>query len=249
MPVASPEELEGMERASRVVSEILSELASGVRAGVTTGELDARAAELLEAEGARSAPIVTYDFPGATCISVSPAIAHGIPGEREIREGELVNIDVSAEVDGYFGDVGATIPVPPVSDEARALCRATREALELSVAVIGPDVRLNAVGRAVEAVARKRGFRVIRNLCGHGVGRSLHEEPHRILNYFDPTDRRRFREGNVVTIEPFLSTGADAVTEGPDGWTLSTPDGSPAAQYEHTVVVTAEGRRILTELP
>jgi methionyl aminopeptidase len=217
-----------------------------LRPGVTTGELDDIGRRVLEEQGARPAPALVYDFPGATCISVNEEVAHGIPGPRIIEVGDLVNIDVSAELDGYFADTGASIPVPPVAPSTEALCHRTRRALANALRGVRTGGPMNAVGKAVEREARRTGLRAIRNLSGHGVGRALHEEPREIANYFNGADPRRFSEGLVVAIETFLSAGSSWVVEGADGWTLKTADGSLAAQYEHTAVATSRGPVILT---
>ncbi len=241
-------DLDGMRAVGRAVALTIEAQRRQLRAGITTRELDDLGRAELAAAGARSAPELAYGFPAATCISVNDEAAHGIPGDREVRDGDLVNIDVSAELDGYYADAGASFPVGAVAPEAQELCDAAQEALSAALSVVRPGKLVNGVGRAVEKVARRRGFRVIRNLCGHGVGRSLHEDPRTLLNYYDPRDRRRFSDGLVLTIEPFLSTSADRALESDDGWTLRTNDGSLAAQYEHTVVVTRDGVELLTAL-
>ena len=212
--------------------------------GVTTAELDAIGKEYLDRCGARSAPQLAYGFPGVTCISVNDQLAHGIPSpERVLRAGDLVNIDVSAELDGYWADTGASFPVGTVSAQASALLRATRLALEDGMAQARADAPLRNIGRAVERRAKRCGFRVVRNLCGHGVGRHIHEDP-LVPNTFHPRDQTLLREGLVITIEPFLTTGATMAVEDVDGWTLRSPDGSRGAQFEHTMIIT-HGRPIV----
>jgi len=240
------EDLRGVRQAGRVVAHAIEAMAAELRAGVTTAELDAIGQTAIAEHGARSAPQTVYGFPGATCISVNDEAAHGIPGTRVVREGDLVNLDVSAEKDGYFADSGASYPVGEVSEAARLLLAATQEALTAALAAVRAGELLNGVGRAVQKVADDRGFLVVRNLCGHGVGGGLHEEPRAVLNYYEPSDRRRFSAGQVLTIEPFLSIDSDRAVESGDGWTLCTAAGGLAAQFEHTIVVTAEGAEILT---
>lgn len=246
MTLSSQEDLERLKRVGRIVGLTIAEMRKHVRPGVTTAELDEIGAQVLARHGARSAPQLMYDFPGVTCISVNDEAAHGIPGERVIAEGDLVNIDVSAELDGYFADSGATIPVPPVSPAAQKLCDCTREALDSAISAARAGRRLNVIGRTVEARAKHCGFSIIRNLTGHGIGRHLHEEPHAVLNYYHHGDTRRLTNGLVLTIEPFFSIGADRAFEDDDGWTLRTADGSLMAQYEHTVVITKRKPIILT---
>ena len=241
-------DLDGMRAVGHAVALTIEAMRRQLRAGITTRELDDLGRAELIAAGSRSAPELVYGFPAATCISVNDEAAHGIPGDRQVLDGDLVNIDVSAELDGYYADSGASFPVGTVTAEAQQLCDAAQEALRAALSGVRPGKLVNGVGRAVEKVARRRGFRVIRNLCGHGIGRSLHEDPRTLLNYYDPRDRRRFSDGLVLTVEPFLSTSADRALESDDGWTLRTDDGSLAAQYEHTVVVTRDGAELLTAL-
>jgi methionyl aminopeptidase len=240
------EELRGVRAAGRAVARVIQAMAAELAPGVTTAQLDAIGRAALLENGALSAPETVYDFPGATCISVNDEAAHGIPGDRVIVAGDLVNIDVSAEKDGYFADSGASFAVGEVPDAAQALLAATEEALAKALRTVRPGGLLNRVGRAVQKVADERGFFVVRNLCGHGVGGGLHEDPRAVLNYYEPADRRRFTAGQVLTIEPFLSTNSDRAVEAADGWTLCSAAGGLVAQFEHTVVVTADGPEILT---
>ena len=217
-----------------------------VRAGMTTRELDEVGRAFLEAEGARSAPQVTYNFPGATCISVSPVIAHGIPNEHVLREGELIHIDVSAELDGYYADTGASMIVSKRERSLEKLLDATRATLTKALHAAKAGNPLNGIGRTVQNEARKRGYNVIYDLTGHGIGQSLHESPREILNYYNPNDRRILHEGLVLAVEPFLTTGIGRVVEEKDGWALRTMDRAIAAQFEHTIVVTKNEPIILT---
>jgi methionyl aminopeptidase len=217
-----------------------------VRAGMTTRELDEIGRAFLEAEGARSAPQAMYNFPGATCISVSPVIAHGIPNEHVLREGELIHIDVSAELDGYFADTGASMVVSQNERHFGKLLEATRSALKQALHAAKAGNPLNAISRAVQTEARKRGYGVIYDLTGHGIGRKLHEESKEVLNYFNPNDRRILNEGLVLAIEPFLTPGVGRIVEERDGWSLRTSDKAVAAQFEHTIIVTKNEPIILT---
>ncbi len=213
-------------------------------AGVTTGDLDAVGREVLSRHGARPAP-PTVGFPAATCVSVNDEVAHGIPSDhRVVQRGDLVNVDVSAEVDGYWADTGASRAIGEVSAVAVRLLKATRQANRdaLDVARAGRPVR--HIGRAVERCARRSGFSVIRNLCGHGTGGALHESPS-VPGFEDRRDRTMLHEGMVLAVEPFLSTGAEHAVEAADGWTLRTP-GYLSAQFEHTIVVTKGAPLVLT---
>ncbi|WP_119165465.1 type I methionyl aminopeptidase [Algihabitans albus] len=246
MTVGSQEDLEQLKAVGQIVAQVLRDMGAALEPGMTTGELDGLGRQGLEARGARSAPETTYGFPGATCISVNNEIAHGIPGERRIAAGDLVNIDVSAERNGFFADTGASFAVPPTTAAQRRLCQTTRKALERAVGVVRAGTPMNRIGKAVEKMARQQGYTIIRNLQSHGVGGALHEEPGYIPSYYDPADRRVLHDGMVITIEPFLSTGAEWAEETGDGWTLATPAHYMTAQYEHSLVVTRGGAIVLT---
>ncbi len=246
MSIESEKDLDGLKRIGRVVALVLREMKQRLRPGITTRELDDVGRRALERFGATPAPALTYGFPAATCISVNDEAAHGVPDDRVVRPGDLVNVDVSAELGGFFADTGASIPVPPVADETHRLCLSTRRALKRAIATARAGRRFNTLGRAVEAEARRGGFRVIRNLAGHGVGRGLHEYPEGLACCYNPGDRRQFSAGLVVAIEPFLSTGATEVRTAANGWTEKTVDGSLTAQYEHTVVVTRKQAIVVT---
>ncbi len=248
MSIGDEKDLEGLRRIGRIVALALREMKKLLRPGVTTQELDDAGRRLLENHGARSAPELAYSFPAATCICVNDEVAHGIPSDRVIEPGDLVHLDVSAELEGYFADTGASVPVPPVAPEVHKLCLSAQRALRRAIATARAGRRFNTLGRAVEAEARRGGFKIIRNLAGHGLGRSLHEYPDGLVSFYNSADRRRFSAGLVVAIEPFLSTGATEVQKADDGWTEKTPDGSLAAQYEHTIVVTRKQPIIVTRL-
>ena len=246
MTAESAIDIKNLKAVGRVCAEILRKMMSAARAGMTTGELDEFGRALLEAEGARSAPQVTYNFPGATCISVSPVIAHGIPGDHVLREGELIHIDVSAELDGYYADTGASLVVSKRDRKLEKLLEATQSALKKALGAARAGSPLSGIGRTVHNEAQRRGFNIIHELTGHGIGRSLHESPREILNFHNPNDRRLLNEGLVLAIEPFLTTGLGRVVEEKDGWALRTMDGAVAAQFEHTIVVTKNEPIILT---
>jgi methionyl aminopeptidase len=248
MTIHSEEQLDGLKAAARVVSDVLRRMCHAAEPGMTTGELDALGAEWLAAADAESAPRLTYGFPGATCISVNEEIAHGIPGSRRLNAGDMVNIDVSARVGGYFADTGASFVVPPDMPVKKRVRVATLAALDAALHEVRPGARISRIGHAIEGVARRSSLRIVRNLCSHGVGGALHEEPTDITGYFDPRDTRVMQEGMVFTIEPFLSTKARHAEDAGDGWTLVGPKGSVTAQYEHTLVVGKKGPIVLTDL-
>jgi methionyl aminopeptidase len=237
MSIDGPDDIEGLKLAGAAVAAARDAMAAQVKAGVSTRELDAIGREVLRRHGARSAPQLAYDFPGTTCISVNDELAHGIPSERTLRDGDLVNIDVSAELDGYWADSGASFPVGEVKPRLRTLLSTTRAALNDAMGEVRAGAPIRNIGRAVERRAKQAGFHVVRDLCGHGVGRHIHEPPN-VPNTFDRRNGDVLHEGLVITIEPFLTTGATRVFEAKDGWTLRTPDGSIGAQFEHTLIVT-----------
>jgi methionyl aminopeptidase len=248
MTVENEIELEQLRVIGALVARTLAAMGAALEPGMTTKELDDFGRAMLEREGARSAPELTYNFPGATCISVGPDCAHGIPDGTVVKGGDLINIDVSAELDGYFGDTGASFAVPPTSARIERLCRDGRRAMWAGIRAVKPGARLNEIGQSIETFADKHGYSLVRNLASHGVGLSLHDEPGEIPTWKEPRDRRRITEGLVFTIEPFLSLGADWVDQLDDGWTLRPPRRQPTVQYEHTVVATRRGPLVLTQV-
>jgi methionyl aminopeptidase len=246
MTIENEEQLEKLRHCGHVVAATMTAMAAAMEPGMTTRELDAIGRALLEREGARSAPETTYAFPGATCISVSPAIAHGIPGDKVLQAGDLVNIDVSADIDGYYADTGGSFTIPPVREKIARLCRDGKRAMWTGIKNVKAGGRLNEIGRAIQAFADKNRYTLIRNLASHGVGGALHEEPTHIPTWHEPHDSRRIHEGLVFTIEPFLSTGSHMAVDGQDDWTLVAEGGHATVQYEHTLVATRRGPVVLT---
>lgn len=248
MSISSHQELEGMKRISEAVGKTLKEMRDHAQPGMSTLELDLFGKKILEEFGARSAPKLTYGFPGWTCISVNNEVAHGIPSDKRIlQEGDLVNIDVSAELDGFWSDNGGSFVLGADVNQHNALVDQSKRLLKKAISSIKGGVRISAIGKLIETEAKKAGYRVIKNLVGHGIGRSLHEAPHEIPNYYDPYNHTRFRKNSVVAIETFISTRASFAHEKGDGWTFITKDGSFVAQHEHTIVVTDGTPIILTE--
>jgi methionyl aminopeptidase len=244
MSVDTPEELEGLRRAGALVAAVLDALREAVTPGVTTAELDVLAAERMRAAGARSAPIITYDFPGAICISVGDEVVHGIPGPRRLVAGDVVKLDVSLELDGYFADSATTVIVAPAAPSDARLVAATRAALQRGMRAAVAGATLRDVGQTVEKIAEARGFSVLRDLTGHGIGRALHEPP-TVYNYAERSANQRLHEGLVLTIEPMLAGTRQILGTG-DGWTVVTADGSSAAHEEHTIIVTTGEPIVLT---
>ncbi len=246
MIVKNEKDLEGLKAVGAVVSRVREAMKLATVPGITTLELDLIAKKIFEETGAVSAPKNEYDFPGFTCISVNEEVAHGIPGKRIINEGDMVNIDVSAVLNGYYGDTGISFPVGTTTSEKEKLCQCAVDAFYQGISKAKAGSKKNQIGKAVFNTAKQNGFTVIKNLTGHGIGRSLHEKPDHILNYFDPWDSELLHEGTVLAVEPFISTKATMVTEAGDGWTFITSDKSLVAQCEHTIIVTKNEPIILT---
>lgn len=246
MIVKSEADLEGLKKIGRLVASIRDELKEKARPGITTKELDEWAGKRFAENGAVSGPKGEYDFPGYTCISVNEEVAHGIPGDRVLKEGDLVNVDVSGSLDGYYADTGISFVVGKGDPELFALCECAQRAFDSGLKKIRAGNKQNQIGRTVEKAVYSSGFEVLLNLTGHGVGKALHEDPEYILNYYDPDDTGLLQDGMVIAFEPFVSTGADEVVESGDGWTYVTPDGSFVSQVEHTVIVTKGTPIVLT---
>jgi methionyl aminopeptidase len=245
MSIHSHHELEKLCAIGRIVRLALERTRAAVKPGVTTCELDEIGARVLAEHGAESAPPKVYGFPGALCISVNNEAIHGIPGDRVIREGDLVKLDLVAEKDGFFADAAVTVMAGAVSPKAAALARCAETAFHRAARVATAGNRVCDIGRAVEQETRRCGFEVMRDLCGHGVGRTIHEAPS-VPNFHDPRHRARLTEGLVITIEPIVSAGSGRGELQRDRWTIRTEDGSLSAHYEHTVVITKGAPLLLT---
>lgn len=246
MIVTTPEELEGMRRVGALVAETLAAMRAEVRPGVTTGELDLVAARLWAKRGARSGPIETYEFPGSTCISVNEEVVHGVPGARILREGDLVTLDVTPELDGFFADAAITVPVGRVSAEARRLVEAAHGCLAAALGAAREGSALRVVGATTEQVAAARGVTVFSELLGHGIGRALHEAP-QVPNVDWPHLRQPLSAGLVMAVEPMVGLGGAELETRADGWTVATVDGSLSAHVEHTVMIAQDRPIVLTE--
>lgn len=248
MTITSEEELEALKAIGRVCAIARDRAAEALRPGVTTAEIDAVVRAVLDEHGARPAPEITYGFPGASCISVNEVVAHGIPSDRVIAAGDLVNIDVSAELNGVFADTGASFVVPEANPKLVALCRDGKRAMWEGIRTVKSGGAFADIGNAIGAFAKKHRYTLIENLASHGVGNSLHDEPSEISTWPDRAERRRITDGLVFTVEPFLSLGAryavDAEPE--DGFTLWAEPEAPTVQFEHTVVATKRGAIVIT---
>jgi methionyl aminopeptidase len=243
--IETPEELAALKAAGRVVAQAIHAMRAAASPGTTTGELDELGARVLASAGARSGPQLDYGFPGTNCISVNDEAVHGIPGDRVLRDGDLVKLDVTAELDGFYADACVSVPVGNASSSTRHLAEVSRRALKAAMQVARAGAPLNHIGRTVESTVARQGYAVCPELAGHGIGRRIHEPPN-VLNYDDPPFGQPLTEGLVMTIEPIIAAGNGAVRQARDGWTLTTRDGSLSAHSEHTIVVTAGAPIILT---
>ena len=248
MSITKESELIGMKEISEVVGTTLKLMREYAKVGMSTKELDEYGGQLLKGYGAKSAPYETYGFPGYTCISINKEAAHGIPSEEKIlKEGDLINIDVSAELNGFWSDNGGSFVLGKDIHNHQPLVDASKAILQKAIARIKGGVKISEIGYLIETEAKKSGFKVIKNLAGHGVGRSLHEEPENILNYRVKSNRERFKKNTTVAIETFISTNSTAALELNDGWTLVGNKGGYVAQHEQTILVTNTYPVILTK--
>lgn len=249
MSITKESELIGMQKTSQAVAYTLRQMITYAQPGMSTKELDEYGAKILAGFGAKSAPYLTYGFPGWTCISVNNEFCHGIPSNRRIvKEGDLINIDVSAELDGFWADNGASFVLGKDIHQHQKLVDASKEILQKAINNIKGGIKIAEIGHLIETEAKKRGFKVIKNLGGHGIGRSLHEQPDELLNYKNRFDQRRFKTDSVVAIETFISTSSSYAMELSDGWTMVGDKGGYMAQHEHTIVVTDGKPILLTEM-
>ena len=245
MTIESKQDLVGMRAVGRLVALALQEMKNAVRPGMTTAQLDDIGAAFLRRRGARSAPQLTYGFPGFNCISVNDEIVHGVPGPRRIAAGDVVKIDVTAELDGLIADSAITVLVPPVAPRGLSLVRCARAAFDRALSRAAADVRIAELGRTVEDEVNRWGHSVVRDMTGHGVGRALHEEP-AVPNFYSPFIPGRLEDGMVIALEPIISERQTALVEGDDGWTIRTANGCLAAHHEHTIVIHEGRAEILT---
>jgi methionyl aminopeptidase len=243
--INGPDELEGMQAAGAVVRLMLEAMREEVRPGITTAELDAVGAGVMRQHGAQSAPALVYQFPGVSCISVNDEAVHGIPGPRALEDGDLVKLDVTIEKDGFMADAALTVAVGEVTEERQNLMACAERAFAKAMLVARAGFRVWEIGQAVEREVRRSGFAVIRELSGHGIGRTIHEAP-RVPNYPDTRDNQVLTEGLVITVEPIIAAGSGKVFVAPDKWTMITADHRASAHYEHTIVITKGAPMLLT---
>ncbi|MGJ3241127.1 MAG: type I methionyl aminopeptidase [Anaerolineae bacterium] len=247
MIVQGDKDVQGLKRIGEICGETLKHMLAHVEPGITTAELDTVGANFLKKHGAVSAPITAYQYPGWTCISLNDQAAHGIPGARVVKAGDMINIDVSAVLEGYWGDTGASMLVGDGKAQHRKLLKDTREALYAGIAAVHAGQPINAIGRAIEQIAKREKYRILRQLSGHGVGRHIHESPN-IPNYYISRMKQPLVDGMVFTIEPFFNLGRGVIIEDQDGWTLRTPDKSISAQFEHTIIVNGDDPILITQV-
>ena len=245
MTIGSKSDLTGMRAVGKLVGRAIQEMQAAVRPGLTTEQLDDVGAAFLRRHGARSAPQLTYDFPGFNCISVNDEVVHGVPGRRVLQPSDVVKIDVTAELDGFIADAAVTVVIPPVTPRAHNLTQCTRSAFKRAIKTAVARTKVAEVGRAVETEVERWGYSVVRDMCGHGVGRALHEQPS-VPNFFSPLTPGRLGEGLVIALEPIISATKTRVVEAPDGWTMRTRNGSLAAHHEHTIVIRGGKAEVLT---
>lgn len=240
-------EIEVMRQAGRIVAGLLKHLSTMVRPGVRTKELDAETVRYLRDHGAQPAFLGYRGFPASLCVSINEEVVHGIPGARTIREGDLVSLDAGAVVEGLYADAAVTVPVGAVSPVARRLMETTQRSLEAGIAQAKVGNRVSDISHAIQGIVEREGFGVVREFVGHGIGRTLHEDPP-VPNFGPPQTGPRLSAGMVLAIEPMVTAGGYEVEVLRDGWTAVTKDRSLAAHFEHTVAVTEQGAAVLTEL-
>lgn len=249
MSIQTPEEMAAMRAAGRVVRLMLEAMKEAARSGITTAELDRIGGEVMDAHGAKSGPTLVYQFPGVSCISVNDEIVHGIPGNRKLRNGDVLKLDVTIQKDGFMADAAETVIVGAENGNQSGigsrLASCTQRAFERAMQVARAGNRVREIGRAVEQEVSASGFHVVRDLCGHGIGRTIHEKPS-VPNWADPSANDLLTEGLVITVEPIIASRSGRSVLAKDGWTVRTADRGLAAHYEHTLVITRGEPVLLT---
>jgi methionyl aminopeptidase len=243
----SPSEIEILKKSNRIVATILKELQSHIQPGVTTLELDQLAEKFIKQHDSVPAFKGYRNYPASICVSVNDEIVHGIPRERKFQEGDIVSLDLGVKLDGFYGDAAVTVPVGEIDPQSQDLLRVTEEALYKGIEKARSGNRLSDISNAIQTWVEKHGFSVVRDFVGHGIGKSLHEEP-QIPNFGRPNFGPRLREGMVLALEPMVNVGSYGVKILDDGWTAVTADGSRSAHFEHSVAVTNDGPLILSKI-
>ena len=246
--IHSAEDFDGMRKAGRLAAETLDFVTPHVRSGVTTGELDRLCHDFIRDHGAVPAPLNYKGYPKSICTSLNHVVCHGIPGDRSLQDGDILNIDVTVILDGWHGDTSRMFPVGPVPVKATRLIDVTHECLERGIAAVRPGGTFGDIGHAIQTHAEARRYSVVRDFCGHGLGRVFHDEPN-VMHFGTPGSGPEMREGMFFTIEPMINAGRHGVKILSDGWTAVTRDRSLSAQFEHTVAVTRTGHEVFTRSP
>jgi len=246
IPIRTPQEIEIMSQAGKILAEVIREIKTMIAPGIVTNELDKAAEGLILKSGAQPAFKGYQGFPKTLCVSINEQIVHGVPSERIIKEGDVVGLDLGIVYRGYYADMAITLPVGSVEPETMRLIKATKKALKRAIARAKPGKTLGDISHAIQGHIEDQGFSVIRDLCGHGIGRKLHEEPE-ILNYGQRHKGPELKPGMILAIEPMAAIGKPGIKKGPDGHSYQTIDNSISAHFEHTVAITAQGPRVLTE--
>ena len=243
--VKSNKEIAKMQKAGSITAGALQTAGESIKAGMTTYELDKIIHRYITSKGAVPSFLGYGGFPGSACISINDEVIHGIPGPRKIMEGDIVSVDVGAYIDGYHGDSAKTFAVGKISDEAKALLASTEESLYKAIEVAKPGARIGDISHAIEEYNTSKGFSIVKQFVGHGIGKDLHEDPE-VANFGKPGHGIRLVAGMVIAIEPMINQGGEAVMVMPDRWTVKTKDGALSAHFEHTIAITADGAVILT---
>ena len=246
MLAQNSDEIEGVRKAGRLAARTLQHVSSFVKEGVTTDELDAIVYDFILRHGAYPSPLHYNGYPKSICTSINEVICHGIPGPRKLKKGDIVNVDVTVFLNGFHGDTSGMFMIGDVSDTAKKLVQTTKECLDRAIEAVSAKARLGDIGYAIQSLAESRGFSVVRDFCGHGIGRVFHEDPH-ILHYGKPGQGMKLREGMVFTIEPMINEGLPGMRLLEDKWTAITVDGKLSAQFEHMILVTPRSCEVLTQ--
>jgi methionyl aminopeptidase len=245
--IKSDREIELLRESCRLAAEVLERAGELVKPGITTDEINTFVHDMTIKAGAYPSPLNYHGFPKSVCTSVNEVVCHGIPGNQVLREGDIINIDVTCLLNGYHGDTSRTFAVGAVSKEAKQLMDVTERAMDDGIAAAVPGGYFGDIGEAIQTLVDEFGYGIVREFCGHGIGRGFHEDPH-VLHYRSRSRGDRIREGMVFTVEPMLNLGGAGIYVEKDGWTVRTKDGSLSAQYEHTVAITRHGPEVLTRL-
>ncbi|EGL56030.1 type I methionyl aminopeptidase [Methylophaga thalassica] len=244
--IKTAEEIEKMRVAGKLAADVLTMIEPHVQAGITTEELNQICHDyIVNEQQAIPAPLNYHGFPRSICTSVNHVICHGIPSEKKLKDGDIINIDITVIKDGYHGDTSKMFQIGKTSILAQRLCRVARESMFVGIEMVKPGIRLGDIGHAIQTYAEKENFSVVREYCGHGIGQVFHEDP-QVLHYGTPDTGLELKPGMTFTIEPMINAGKRHVRQLPDGWTVVTKDRSLSAQWEHTILVTDNGYEILT---